>query len=99
MTPLDRINLYTANRQGLISREERDARLAAGDRLEDLCESVQDAVNEVIEECRQRGKRCAREHEELRISVYAYPYQSGDGICWGVDSDITHQNTKRGIVQ
>lgn len=27
MTPLDRINLYTANRQGLISREERDARL------------------------------------------------------------------------
>jgi len=28
MTPLDRINLYTANRQGLISREERDARLA-----------------------------------------------------------------------
>ena len=69
----------------------------AGDRLEDLCESVQDAVNEVIEECRQRGKRCAREHEDLRISIYAYPHQSGDGICWGIDG-CTGVNTKRGVV-
>jgi hypothetical protein len=56
---------------------------------------VQDAVREVIEECRQRGKRCAREHEELRIETYAYPL---DGkIAWGIDG-CTGVNTKRGIV-
>jgi hypothetical protein len=97
MTPLDKINLYTANRQGLISREERDARLAAGDRLEDLCESVQDAVNEVIRVARGHG-RCRRVFGDLNIEAYAHHHPAG-GISWGVDSLITHVNTKRGIVE
>jgi len=100
MTPLDWINLYTARRFEMMDAEKFNRlhaeQNAIGDRLEDLCESVQDAVNEVIKECRQRGKRCAREHEELRIETYAY---SLDGkIAWGIDG-CTGVNTKRGIVE
>lgn len=98
MTPLDRINLYTANRQGLINREERDERLAAGDRLEDLCESVQDAVNEVIAKCRECGMRYERDFDDLRIQAYAFPRPVGKGISWGLNSLVTGVNTKRGIV-
>lgn len=103
MINFDRINLYTARRFEMMDLEkftrlhaEQDAGF---DRLSDLCETVQDAVREVIEESRQRGKRCAKEFEDLRIDAYAYPHQSGDGICWGVESRVTGVNTKRGIVE
>jgi hypothetical protein len=90
------MNPYTLHREGLISREERDRQLAIGDRIEDLCESVQDAVNEVIRVAREHG-RCRRVFGDLNIEIYAHPHPAG-GISWGVDSLITHMNTKRGIV-
>jgi len=91
------MNPYTLHREGLISREERDRQLAIGDRIEDLSESVQDAVNEVIRVAREHG-RCRRVFGDLNIEIYAHPYPAG-GISWGIDSLVTHQNTKRGIVE
>ena len=97
MTPLDRINAYTAHRMGLMTKEERDARIA-GDELSSLCESVQDAVNEVIRVCREHG-RCERNFPDLRIEVYAYPHASGKGVAWGINSLVTGVNTRRGTAR
>jgi hypothetical protein len=72
-------------------------RYVAGDRIEDLCESAQDAVNEVIRVCREHG-RCERIFDDLRIEAYAYPHASGK-VAWGINSLITGINTKRGIVE
>jgi hypothetical protein len=98
---LNRITIVTAYTQGFIDREEfmrmhAEQNAVAGDRLEDLCESVQDAVNEVIRVAREHG-RCRRVFGDLNIEAYAHKYPAG-GISWGVDSLITHVNTKRGIV-
>lgn len=83
-------------RKELIAALESDVKQIAGDDLSSLCETVQNAVREVIEESRQRGKRCAKEFEDLRIDIYAYPL---DGkIAWGVNG-CTGVNTKRGIVE
>ena len=110
MTPLDRINLYTARRFEMMDAEkfnrlhaEQNAgeatplRYVAGDRLEDLCESVQDAVREVIRVAREHG-RCERNFPDLRIEAYAYPHASGNGVAWGTNSLTTGINTARGIV-
>jgi hypothetical protein len=70
----------------------------AGDRIEDLCESAQDAVREVIRVCREHG-RCERIFDDLRIEAYAYPHASGNGVAWGINSLVTGLNTKRGIVE
>lgn len=93
------MNPTTLHRTGIISRKEYESMHAernAGDRIEDLCEVVQDAVKEVIRVCREHGQ-CRRVFGDLNIEVYAYPHPAG-GISWGIDSLITHQNTKRGIV-
>ena len=71
--------------------------LAAGDRIEDLCQSVQDAVNEVIRVAREHGQ-CRRVFADLNIEAYAYPHPSGK-VAWGLNSLITGMNTKRGIVE
>jgi hypothetical protein len=93
------MNPYTLHREGLISREERDRQLAIGDRIEDLCESVQDAVREVIAKCRECGMRYEQDFEDLRIQAYAFPRPVGKGISWGLNSLVTGINTKRGIVE
>jgi hypothetical protein len=100
MTALDRINLYTLRRFDMIDAEKFNrlhAQQNAGDRIEDLCESAQDAVREVIRVAREHG-RCRRVFGDLNIEIYAHPYPAG-GISWGIDSLVTHQNTKRGIVE
>jgi hypothetical protein len=100
MTVLDRINLYTLRRFDMIDAEKFNrlhAERNAGDRIEDLCESVQDAVKEVIRVCREHG-RCERIFNDLRIEAYAYPHPSGN-VAWGINSLITGVNTKRGIVR
>jgi hypothetical protein len=100
MTVLDRINIYTLRRFDMIDAEKFNrlhAQQNAGDRIEDLCESAQDAVNEVIRVAREHG-RCRMVFGDLNIEAYAHPHPAG-GISWGVDSLITHVNTKRGIVE
>jgi len=101
----DRPNLMLAHIHGIIDREEYDRlhagregkKAAAGDKIEDLCEAVQDAVNEVIRVCRDHG-RCERTFEDLSIEAYAYPHSSGK-IAWGLNSLKTGLNTRRGIVE
>jgi hypothetical protein len=89
-------------RKELIAALESDVatlRYVAGDRIEDLCESVQDAVNEVIAKCRECGMRYEQDFDDLRIQAYAFPRPVGKGISWGLNSLVTGINTKRGIVE
>ena len=93
------MNSTTAHREGFIGREEYQKMHAqnAGDRIEDLCQSVQDAVNEMIRDCRDHG-RTSKDFNDLNIEVYAYPHSDGK-VAWGINSLITGMNTKRGIVE
>ena len=100
MTLLDALNIYTAYRHGLIGREtymQMHAERNAGDRIEDLPESVQDAVREVIRVARQHG-RCARNFPDLDVEAYAHRHPSGC-MAWSLNSLVTGINTKRGIVE
>ena len=93
------MNPTTAHREGFIGREEYQKMHAqnAGDRIEDLCQSVQDAVNEVISLARKNSPQ-RKVFEDLNIEIYAHPYALG-GISWGVDSLVSNMNIKRGIVK
>lgn len=86
-------------RKELLSALESDVKQVAGDDLSTLCETVQDAVREVIRVARDRDERYEETFDELRIEVYAYPHAFSKSLAWGINSLITGVNTKRGIVE
>ena len=85
-------------RKELIAALESDVaalRYVAGDRIEDLSESVQDAVNEVIRVAREHGD-CQQTFPDLSIMVMATQIEAS--IEWAISSLATWEVTKRGIV-
>ena len=97
MTLLDRINAYTAHREGFIDKEQRDRRLAMME-YDSLDPSQKAAVDEMIRVCRETGMRAERIFPDIVAEVYAYPSGVG-GIHWGMNSLNDGCNFKRGIVE
>lgn len=112
MTPLDRINAYTAHRMGIMTKEERDARLADDSAFRQawsvstpmvneyttLTDDQKAAVDEMVRVCWNSGQRAERIFPDLEAEVYAYELR-GCRIAWGMNSLETGVNFKRGITK
>lgn len=92
------MNPYTAHREGLITREERDAEIMNRE-YKTLDPDQRAAVDEMIRVCRNSGQRAERIFPDLVAEVYAYKNPVGTRIHWGMNSLNDGCNFKRGIVE